>query len=61
MYLHITFADHSNPYVFFGRHPAQTTKEDCLAELKKWEKHFQTTSMVEEKGGIYVVMCERPN
>lgn len=59
MYLHIEFTNHSNPYIFFGPHPASTTKGDCMEELKKWEKHFETLSMTETHGGIYVKMRER--
>ena len=45
-YIHFTFADGSNPYLFWG------SVFDCAAELAKWGKHYNITF---EKIGFYML------
>lgn len=59
MYLHIEFKDGSNPYLFRGEHPGQTTKADCLRELDRWKRNYDVIRMNEEAGGIYVILRQR--
>lgn len=59
MYLHIEFEDGSNPYLFRGEHPGQTTKADCLRELDRWKQNYDVIRMKEEAGGIYVTLRQR--
>lgn len=33
-YMHFSFSDGSNPFVFYG------STLECMKELKRWEKHF---------------------
>lgn len=59
MYLHIEFKDGSNPYLFRGDHPGQTTKADCLRELDRWKRNYTVIGMKEEAGGIYATLRQR--
>ena len=33
-YIHLSFSDGSNPFVFYG------SALECMKELRRWEKHF---------------------
>lgn len=60
MYLHLKFEDGSSPYLFRGRNPGETTRDDCLRELKRWKKHFDVLEQTEEHNGIYATLRRKP-
>ena len=59
MFLHLEFTDHSNPFVWYGPQPEQTTRVDCLQQLQTWRKRFDVVKFTEESGGLFVLLQER--
>lgn len=59
MFLHLEFADGSNPFVWYGPRPGQTTRADCLEQLQAWRERFDIVQQAEEHGGIFVTLQER--
>ena len=61
MYLHISFTSGVNPYIFYGKHPGETDKAECLQELRTWQKNYDVIALTEDAGGIYATLSERGN
>lgn len=55
MFLHLTFTDGSNPFIF----PGDTTRAECMKELQRWEKRYEVIDLVEKSGGLYALLQER--
>lgn len=59
MYLHLEFTDGSNPHLYRGPHPAETTYADCMRKLSRWQINFNAVSLHHSHGGIYATLERR--
>lgn len=59
MFLHLTFTDGSNPFIFYGQKPGDTTRAECMKELQRWEKRYEVIDLAEKSGGLYALLQER--
>ena len=63
MYLHLEFTNGSNPFIFYGQHPGETTRADCLAQLQKWRARFDVIELKEDSGkrtaAAFLPCCRR--
>lgn len=59
MFLHLTFTNGSNPFVFYGPKTGDTTKADCMKELQRWKRRYDVIDQSEKDGGLYVLLQEK--
>lgn len=59
MFLHLTFTNGNNPFVFYGPKPGDTIKADCMKELQRWKRQYDVIDLEEKDGGLYARLQER--
>ncbi len=55
MFLHIDFANGSNPYVYYGN------KDKIKLEIRKWKQTYDLYDIKTDTHGLYVTAKEKRN